>query len=127
LKRVAIANPELAPYGAAAREVLMRKGLWAALQGRLVIGESVSQAAQFALTGAAQAAFVPYSIVRAPPFQGKGRAALIPASLHAPLRQRMVLLDDAGASARAFYGFLQGPVAREILVRYGFAVSDDRP
>jgi len=127
LKRVAIANPELAPYGAAAREVLTRKGLWEALQGRLVIGESVSQAAQFALSGAAQAAFVPYSIVRAPPFQGKGRAALIPASLHSPLRQRMVLLNDAGATARAFYEFMQGTVAREILERYGFAVSDDRP
>jgi len=127
LKRLAIANPELAPYGAAAREALMRKGLWVALQGRLAIGENVGQAAQFALTGAAQAAFIPYSIVRAPTMQGKGRAVLVPARLHATIRQRMVLLKGAGATARAFYDFVQGPVAQGILERYGFAVPDDRP
>lgn len=127
LKRLAIANPELAPYGAAAREVLLRKGLWDALQGRLAIGENVSQAAQFALTGAAQAAFIPYAIVRAPTLQGKGRTVLIPAALHTTISQRMVLLKDAGATARAFYDFLQDPAAQGILEHYGFAVPGDRP
>jgi molybdate transport system substrate-binding protein len=124
LRRIAIANPELAPYGAAARDVLRRKGLWDALQGRLVIGENVGQTAQFALTGAVEAAFIPYSIVRAPILQGKGRTVLIPADLHTAIRQRMVLIGNAGDTARAFYEFLQRPVAQAILERYGFSVPE---
>jgi len=127
LKRLAIASPELAPYGAAAREVLIRKGLWKAVQGRLVIGENVSQTAQFALTGAVQAALIPYSIVHAPTMHGKGRAVIVPAHLHTEIRQRMVLIKDAGGTARAFYDFVQGPIAQGILEHYGFAVPDDRP
>jgi molybdate transport system substrate-binding protein len=122
LQRVAIANPELAPYGAAAREVLVRKGMWAALQGKLAIGENVGQAAQFALTGAVQAAFIPYSIVRAPTFQGKGSAVLVPEGLHAPIRQSMVLLKGAGDTARAFQAFMTSSEARTILVHFGFSV-----
>jgi molybdate transport system substrate-binding protein len=120
VQRVAIASPELAPYGAAAREVLIRRGLWDALQGKLAIGENVSQTAQFALTGAVQVAFIPYSIVRAPTLQGKGSAALIPETLHAPIRQRMVLIKGAGDTARAFHAFMEGGEARAILDRYGF-------
>ncbi len=122
IRRVAIANPELAPYGAAARAALERKGLWQALQGKLAIGENVSQTAQFALTGAVDAAFIPYSIVRAPTLQGKGRAVLVPEALHDPIRQRMALLRGAGETARAFYAFMDGPEARAILERYGFTV-----
>ena len=124
LQRVALANPELAPYGAAAREVLVRKGMWDALQGRLAVGENVSQAAQFALTGAVQAAFIPYSIVRAPTFQGRGSAVLVPEALHAPIRQRMALLKGAGGTARAFQVFMESPEARAILVRFGFAAPE---
>ena len=122
LRRVAIANPDLAPYGAAAREVLMRKGLWDALQGRIAMGENVGQIAQFALTGAVQAAFVPYSIARAPTFQGKGRATLVPSTLHTPILQSMTLLEGAGATARAFYEFMGTPESRAILERFGFSV-----
>jgi len=126
LRRIAIANPELAPYGAAARDALRRKGLWDALQGRLAIGENVGQTTQFALSGAVEAAFIPYSIMRAPMLQGKGRAALIPADLHAPIRQRMVMLSGAGDTARAFYTFLRSPAAQAIFERYGFAIPEER-
>jgi molybdate transport system substrate-binding protein len=122
VRRVAIANPELAPYGAAAREVLRRQRLWDALQGRLAIGENVSQAAQFALTGAVQAAFIPYSIARAPTFQGKGTAILVPSALHPPILQSMTLIADAGATARAFRDFMGTPESRSILERFGFSV-----
>jgi molybdate transport system substrate-binding protein len=122
VRRVAIANPELAPYGAAARAALEHKSLWQALQGKLAIGENVSQAAQFALTGAVEVAFIPYSIVRAPALQGKGSAALVPETLHDPIRQRMALLSGAGETARVFYAFMDGPEARAILERYGFTV-----
>lgn len=124
LRRIAIANPELAPYGSAARDVLRRKGLWDKLQGRLVIGENVGQTTQFALSGAVEAAFIPYAIARAPVLQGKGRAVLIPADLHTAILQRMVLLGNAGDTARAFYQFLQSPVARTLFERHGFSVPE---
>jgi len=122
VRRVAIANPEIAPYGRAAREVLQKKGLWEPLQGRLAFGESASHAAQFALTGAVEAALIPDSIVSAPAFRARGRAAALPAELHEPLRQRMVLVKGAGDTARAFYRFMSGPEARAILARHGFAI-----
>jgi molybdate transport system substrate-binding protein len=121
-RRVAIANPELAPYGVAAREALRRKGLWEALQGRIVLGENVNQTAQFALAGGVEAAFIPYSIVVAPGFSGKGRAVLLPEALHDPIVQRMVLVKGAGDTARQLYEFVLGPDARVILERYGFGI-----
>jgi molybdate transport system substrate-binding protein len=124
LRRIAIASPELAPYGSAAREALRRKGLWDALQDRLAIGENAGQAAQFALTGAVDAALIPYAIALAPPLQGKGRAVLVAADLYTAIRQRMVLLAQAGDTARTFYTFLQQPAAQAIFERYGFAISD---
>ena len=121
-KRIAIANPDLAPYGVAAREVLRRKNLWDAAQGRLVLGENVNQTAQFALAGGVDAAFLPYSIVVVPSFGGKGRAVLLPESLHEPIIQRMVLVKGAGETAHRLYAFVQGPEARAILERHGFGV-----
>jgi len=121
-RKVAIANPELAPYGVAAREALQKQGLWDALAGRIVLGENVNQTAQFALTGGVEAALLPYSIVVAPTFKDRGRWALVPDTLHAPIRQRMVLVRGAGATARALYDFVRGPEGRAILERYGFGV-----
>jgi molybdate transport system substrate-binding protein len=119
-RRVAIANPELAPYGVAAREVLRRKSLWDSLQGRIVLGENVNQTAQFALAGGVDAAFIPQSIVVSPNFKDKGRAVLLPESLHDPIVQRMVLVKGAGETARQLYSFILGSEARAILERYGF-------
>jgi molybdate transport system substrate-binding protein len=118
--RVAIANPELAPYGVAAREALRRTGLWEPLQGRIVLGENVNQTAQFALAGGVDAAFIPYSIVVAPNFKDKGRSVVLPEALHAPIVQRMVLVKGAGETARLLYEFVLGAEARAILERYGF-------
>ncbi len=122
VRRLAIANPELAPYGKAAREAMEKRGLWDALTGRVVLGENVNQAAQFALTGGVDAAFLPYSIVVAPNFKDRGRWVLVPESLHEPIRQRMVLVKGAGATARALYEFVRGPEGRAILERYGFGL-----
>jgi molybdate transport system substrate-binding protein len=120
-KRVAIANPDLAPYGAAAREALRRATLWDMLQGRIVFGENVNQVAQFALAGGVDAALLPYSIVVAPGLAGKGRAAPLPESLHAPIVQRMVLVKGAGETARQLYAFVLGSEGRSILARHGFS------
>ena len=120
LHKFAIANPEHAPYGRAAREALQHAGLWTAISPHLVLGENVSQAAQFAINGGADAGIVAYSLLRAPGVAGRGRSVVLPASDHAPLVQKMVLLARAGDTARAFYAFVQTAAARAILERYGF-------
>jgi len=121
IDRFAIANPEHAPFGVAAREALVRKGLWDKLQPHLVLGENVSQAAQFAVSGNAQGGIVAYSLALASNVRDKGSFELIPAEWHGPLRQRMALLKNAGPVAEAFYDYMNGPAAREIMARYGFA------
>lgn len=125
LSRLAIANPEHAPYGRAATQALQHAGLWDALQGRLVLGENVSQAAQFAASGNASGGIIAYSLALAPTIRQRGRFALIDASWHRPLRQRMVLLRDASSTAARFHAYLQQPAARQILGRYGFEIPAD--
>lgn len=122
LKKLAIANPEHAPYGRAAREALQHVGAWEAVQGRLVLGENAAQAARFATSGSAQAAILPLSLVRADELASKGGFVTLPESWHTPLRQRMALVNGAGEPARRFYVFLQSPEARAIFARHGFVL-----
>jgi molybdate transport system substrate-binding protein len=121
VSRFAIANPDAAPYGRAAEAVLRRRGLWEALRPRLVLGDTVAQAAQFATTGNAVGGLLAYSLVLGPGFADRGAYALIPDADHPPLRQRMVLLERASPVAVQFYTYLQGEAARAILRRHGFA------
>ena len=127
VRRFAIANPEHAPYGRAAEEALRQAGLWEAIAPRLVLGENVSQAAQFAASGNAQGGIVAYSLALSPPVAATTRHALIPAERHAPLRQRMVLTRKAGPAAERFHRFVQEPIAREILRRHGFSAPGAAP
>ena len=118
----AIANPDHAPYGARAREALQHKGLWDAIQPLLVLGENVSQAAQFATSGDAQGGIIAQSLALSPKVAALGTSALIPAEWHSPLRQRMALIKGAGPVAQAFYAYLQGPTARTAFDRAGFTL-----
>ncbi|MCX7145671.1 MAG: molybdate ABC transporter substrate-binding protein [Sulfuritalea sp.] len=122
LKRLAIANPEHAPYGRAAREVLEQRGLWSAVQDKLALGDNAAQAAQFAASGAAQAGLIPLSLARAPELATRGAYVTLPENWHTPLRQTLVLVKGAGPTARAFAEFLRGQQAREILARNGFGL-----
>jgi molybdate transport system substrate-binding protein len=122
LKRFSIANPDVAPYGKAAREVLQAKGLWSAIEGRLALGENVGQAAQFAASGSTEGGIMPLSLAKTPALSSRGTFVVLPDSAHAPLRQRMVLLKNAGETARAFYAFLQGPKARATLEQSGYTL-----
>ena len=122
--RFAIANPEHAPYGRAAEAALRARGLWDALRPALVMGENISQTAQFATSGGAAGGILAYSLVLGPALKDRGTYALLPESLHPPLRQRMVLLKRAGAAAQRFYEYLQGPAARALFKQYGFALPD---
>lgn len=124
ITRFAIANPEHAPYGLRAKEALQHRGLWEATQPFLVLGENVSQAAQFALSGNAEGGIIAYSLALAPEVAAQGDYALIPRDWHDPLLQRMVLLKNAGPVAEAFYAYIQSPAAREIMARYGFVLPD---
>jgi molybdate transport system substrate-binding protein len=125
LRKFAIANPEHAPYGRRAEEALRRAGLWTDIKPRLVLGENVSQAAQFALSGAAQGGIVAYSLALSPRIGDRAAYALLPESWHGPLRQRAVLLKGATPAAERFFAYVQAPPARAVLRRYGFAVPGE--
>jgi molybdate transport system substrate-binding protein len=121
--RFAIANPDIAPYGRAAEALLRARGLWDTLRPRLVLGDSITQAAQFAATGNAVGGLLAYSLVLSPGFANRGRYTLIPQADHPPLRQRMVLLKRAGTTSQRFYDYLQTAAARAILQKHGFGLA----
>ena len=117
----AIASPEHAPYGRASQQALERLGLWQWARPKLVIGENIAQATQFVTSGAAQAGITALSLAVAPEVARLARHVVLPERLHAPLRQRMVLLKSASPQAGEFFAFLQTEPARAVLRRYGFA------
>lgn len=125
LQKFAIASPDHAPYGARAKEALRHVGLWEAIQPKLVYGENISQAAQFATSGSTQGGIIALSLALAPAVAKTGTFQLIPEAWHQPLKQRMVLVKGAPPIAKAFYDFIATPAAQEIMVRYGFAMPKD--
>lgn len=125
LRKFAIANPEHAPYGQRAEEALRHAGLWPAIRPHLVLGENISQAAQFATSGSAQGGIVALSLALAPDVAKLGQFALIPEAWHRPLLQRMVLLKGAPAPVREFHDHLSTPAAQAVMARYGFATPRD--
>jgi len=125
IRRFAIASPEHAPYGMRAQEALTHRGLWGDLQPFLVIGENITQAAQFALSGNAEGGITAYSLVLSADMKDLGRWDLIPQDWHQPLSQRMVLLKNAGETAQAFYAFMATDRVGEIMARYGFTLPQE--
>lgn len=117
--RLAIANPKLAPYGRAAQEVLVTKGLWHALRQRIVRGENISQAYQFVKSGNAELGFVAYSQIKRSNQSIVGSYWLVPQTLYQPIEQQVVLLRDSPA-IRAFIAFLKGPEAQAIIRAHGY-------
>lgn len=125
VQKFAIANPEHAPYGVAAQQVLESQGLWDAVKPKLVLGENVSQAAQFATSGSAQGGIFAYSLALSPEVAKLGTFVLIAADWHKPLRQRMVLMKNASDTAKAFYEYMQSPPARAVLRKFGFLLPGE--
>lgn len=123
-RRLAIANPELAPYGFAARDVLRGLGLYGPLRDRIVMGENIGQAHTMVATGSAELGFVALSQLTGPNVERAGSRWRVPETFHAPIRQDLVLLrHGAGnAAARAFLDFLETPTAHRILVAAGYRV-----
>jgi molybdate transport system substrate-binding protein len=123
-KRIAIANPEHAPYGAAAREALTRAGVWSKISDRMVYGENVQQTMQLAQTGNADLAIVGLSLALA---QKVGSWALVDEAGYTPIDQALVVCshgDNAGA-ARQLAEFLNAPAGRGILRKYGFLLPGE--
>jgi molybdate transport system substrate-binding protein len=123
-RRIAIANPRHAPYGQAAKEALTRYGLWTQIKPKLVYGENVTQALQYAESGAADAAIVALSLA----IDGKGSYTLVPESLHSPLRQALGVLSRSANPdlAKRFAEFVGRPQGRWYMKRYGFRLPGER-
>lgn len=129
LGKVAIANPAHAPYGKCAKDSLAYYGLLDKVSARLVFGENVSHAMQFAEAGAADAAIIAYSLVMAPGMKGRGNYFLIDERSHPPLEQGYVVLRRAQhkPDAARFAAFISSQEARAIFVRYGFRLPGEAP
>ncbi|MEM1307122.1 MAG: molybdate ABC transporter substrate-binding protein [Pseudomonadota bacterium] len=125
-QRLAIANPRTAPYGAAALEALTQLGLVATYRPRLVFGQNVMQAFQFAMTGSMDAAIVARATVVAFPPGDVWQETDVPRTLHAPIAQDAVLLTRAADNdaARRFLSYLASPDARRVIARAGFDLPE---
>jgi molybdate transport system substrate-binding protein len=125
VKRVAIANPEHAPYGVAAREALARAGVLAAVEPKLVLGENVRQAMQYAETGNAEVAITALSLS----VQSTGRWTMVPEQLHNPLDQALAVVRATRheKQARDFAAFINGPRGRPVMRKYGFLITGEEP
>ena len=119
--KFAIANPAHAPYGQRAKEALQQVGLWARIKDKLVIGENVAQAAQFAISGAAQGGIIAHSLLVTDKTSNRGQYALLPESWHQPILHSMVLLENSDETTMIFFHYLQSAKAQKILSRYGYA------
>ena len=125
LRKLAIANPAHAPYGRAAEAALRGLGFYESLEPRLVLGENVAQAFEFAASGAADAGVIARSLALAPAAKSRGRYWEIPPAAYPRIEQAgMIVRDSAGA--RDFRAFLLAPAAREILSRAGFVPPESR-
>jgi molybdate transport system substrate-binding protein len=118
--KIAIANPEHAPYGRAAKEALERTGVWGAVAPKMVYGENVQQTLQFAQTGNADVAIVALALAMV----SDGRYAPVDTALHAPLDQALVVCKG-GPGSREFVAFVNGEEGRAVMRRYGFLLPGE--
>jgi len=124
IRRIAIASPDHAPYGRAAVAALRHDGLYERVQAKFVIGENISQTAQFAQTGSADVGLIALSVALSPALTSSGSYVEIPESLHPPIEQAAVVLASSRLKplARQFVDYLKKPESLTILKSYGFAV-----
>jgi molybdate transport system substrate-binding protein len=128
IRKIAIANPKHAPYGRAAVAAMEHAQVYDRVKDKLVLGENISQAAQFVESGAADVGIIALSLALAPPMQAAGHYWEIPADAHPPIAQGAVLLMGGKNSegAKAFLSFIQGAEGQTMMKRYGFSIPVDR-
>jgi molybdate transport system substrate-binding protein len=124
ITRIAIANPEHAPYGRAARAAMEKAGVWKTVEPKVVFAENISQTRQFVQTGNAEVGIIALSLVMAPNMKGVGQYVPIPEDTYPKLEQGAVLTMQGvnNPAARAYVEFLKTPRARVIFERYGFVL-----
>jgi len=129
IKKVSIANPQHAPYGRAAEAALRQSGVYGQVSAKLVLGENVSQAAQFVESGNAQAGLIALSHALAPALKDKGRYWPVPLDSYPVLNQAAVVLSHSRQQegARKFLEFLRSPEAASLLQTYGFSLPPEKP
>lgn len=125
VRKIAIANPEHAPYGVAAREALQSAGVWQTIQPKLVFGENIMQTMQYAETGNVDAAIVALSLS----VGSAGRWTLVPQDLYKPLNQALAVIKSSRheAEARRFATFINSPSGRAVMRKYGFTLPGEEP
>lgn len=126
VRKIAIANPKHAPYGRAAVAAMEQSQVYAAVKDRLVLGENISQAAQFIESGACDVGIIALSLAMAPVMKSAGSYWLIPAEAHPPLEQGAVIMKQSKQqdAARHFLQFIQSPQGQEVMTRYGFTLPN---
>jgi molybdate transport system substrate-binding protein len=122
VRKIAIGNPEHAPYGRAAVEAMRRAGVYDAVKAKLVYGENISQAAQFVQSGAADIGIIALSLALGESMRSSGKYWEVPSDMYVRMEQGAVLVKPANAAARAFHEWMRRPESREVLSRYGFAL-----
>ncbi len=124
IKKIAIANPEHAPYGRAAVAALQHEGIYSQVAGKFVLGENISQTASFVMSGGADVGIVAFSLALSPSMKEKGKYQEIPASDYPALRQAAVVLKTSQQKdlAGLFLNYLKTPPILQLLQSYGFAV-----
>ena len=127
ITRIAIANPQHAPYGKRAQEALQASAMWDKVQRKLVFGENIAQTAQFVQSGSVQVGIVALSLARSPELASKGAYYLIPDSLHTPLEQAFIVTRHGAQSAvaNAFADYVQSPAARDVMRASGFSLPGE--
>lgn len=123
IRQIAIANPEHAPYGVAARQALQSAGVWERVKAKVVYGENVRQALQYVQTGDAPVGIVALSVANVPEVS----FILLDAQLHAPLNQTIAVIGRSPRpeTARAFVAFINGPQGRPVMHKYGFSLPGE--
>ena len=121
--KIAIAKPELAPYGKAAVDYLKAEGLWDLAKGKLVYGDNISIATMYVASGAADIGFTALSLALSPGIAKETQHLVLNPALYEPIQQRMVLIKNAPRDAVALYQFMQSPKAQSILRSFGYAIS----
>jgi len=122
IKKIAIANPQTAPYGDRSVELLKSMQLYDGLSNKLVVGDNISQAAQFAFTGNAEIGFIAYSYALAPDMEGKGNCYIIPQNLYKPIEQACILIKSATLNTEAakFKRFVLSSATKAIWEKFGY-------
>jgi len=126
VKKIAIAKPETAPYGERSIELLKKMGLYESLKPKIVIGDNISQAAQYAFTGNAEIGFVALSLALAPEMKGKGEYYIIDKKLYTPVEQACILIKTAirNTEAGKFMKYVLSPKTKALWEKYGYSVPN---